>query len=141
MSAINTGKVVTGGLIAGLVMNVLDMINGMFIMAEDFRANAIRLGLDPAMAESAVGITTWVVIDFIFGVLAVWTYAAMRPRFGAGPKTAVNAAIALWLAVSLVMFGLTTGGLFPLALFVKITLISLVFTVVGTVAGAKFYSE
>lgn len=141
MSAINTGKVVTGGLIAGLVFNVLDMINGMFIMAADFQANAVRLGLDPAMAESAAGITTWVVVDFLMGILAVWVYAAIRPRFGPGPKTAVNAAIALWLAVSLVMFGLTTGGLFPLALFVKITLIQLVFSIVGTVAGAKFYSE
>ena len=35
--------------------------------------------------------------SFALGVLAVWTYAAIRPRFGAGPKTAVCAGFAVWV--------------------------------------------
>lgn len=27
----------------------------------------------------------WVVTDFLLGILIVWSYAAMRPRFGPAP--------------------------------------------------------
>jgi hypothetical protein len=40
---------------------------------------------------------TWLVlITFALGLLAVRTYAAIRPRFGAGPKTAIRAGLAVW---------------------------------------------
>jgi hypothetical protein len=35
-------------------------------------------------------------ITFVLGILAVWTYAAIRPRFNAGPKTALCAGLAVW---------------------------------------------
>lgn len=141
MSAINTGKVVIGGLLAGLVMNALDMVNGFLIMGEDFRANAQRLGLDPAQMESGAGIATWVVVDFLMGILLVWTYAAMRPRFGPGPSTAVKAALVPWLAVGLVMFGMTQGGMLTMSIWVKMSAISLVIMTVSSVAGAWAYKE
>ena len=78
MAGSNMGKVITGGLVAGLVFNILDFANNYLIVGEDFRANATRLGIDPAMAESPAGIAAWVVIDFLIGILVVWTYAAMR---------------------------------------------------------------
>ncbi|MGH9202286.1 MAG: hypothetical protein ACRD2A_13745 [Vicinamibacterales bacterium] len=141
MSGINTGKVITGGLLAGLVLNILDFLNNYLIVGEDFRANATRLGLDPAAAESAAGIATWVVIDFLFGILVVFTYAAIRPRFGAGVKTAIYAGLIPWLGITLIIFGLTQGGLFPMALWMKMAVISAVITSVGAVAGAWAYKE
>ena len=33
---------------------------------------------------------------FLCGIAAVWLYAAIRPRFGAGLKTALIAGIAVW---------------------------------------------
>jgi len=141
MSAINSGKVVIGGLLAGLVMNALDMVNGFLIMGEEFRANAQRLGLDPAQMESGAGIATWVVIDFLMGILIVWTYAAMRPRFGPGPSTAVKAAIVPWLAIGLIMFGMTQGGMMTMSIWVKMSAISLVIMTVSSVAGAWAYKE
>jgi len=141
MSGINTGKVIVGGLVAGLVYNVLDMVNGMLIMAADFKANAERLHLDPAAAESTTGMATWIVVDFLMGILVVWTYAAMRPRFGPGPRTAVYAALALYFAINLVMFGLTQGGMITMAIFVKMAIIQFVITIAGAVAGASVYKE
>ena len=141
MSNINTGKVVTGGLLGGLVLNILDFLNNYLVVGEDFRANATRLGLDPAAAESAAGIAVWVVIDFLMGILIVWTYAAIRPRFGPGPKTAIYAGIVPWLGITLVMHGLSQGGLFPLALWAKMTVLTLIITSVGAVAGAWAYKE
>ena len=141
MSGINTGKVITGGLLAGLVYNVLDFLLNYLVVGDDFRANATRLGLDPAAAESTQGIATWVVIDFLMGLIVVWTYAAIRPRFGAGPKTAIIAGLIPYLSISFIMLGLSTGGLFPPALWAKMTLASLFITSIGAVAGAWAYKE
>jgi hypothetical protein len=141
MNGINGGKVVAGGLLAGLVYNILDFVNNTMVVAEDFRANAMRLGLDPATMESPAGIATWVVIDFLIGILVVWTYAAIRPRLGPGPKTAVIAGLVPYLGITFIMFGLAMGGLLPLALWAKMTVISLVITSVGAVAGAWAYKE
>lgn len=141
MASINTGKVIAGGLLAGLVFNVLDFVSNYLLVGEDFRANATRLGLDPASAETPAVIASWVVIDFLFGILVVWTYAAIRPRFGPGPKTAIYAGLVPYLAVSLIVLGFTQLGLFPMAVFLKMSLISLVIVSVGAVAGAWAYKE
>ena len=141
MAGINTGKVITGGLVAGVVLNVLDFLNNYLIVGQDFRDNATRLGLDPAVAESPTGIATWVVIDFIIGILLVWTYAAIRPRFGPGPKTAIFAGLVPWLGISLVLLGLSQGGIMPTALWLKMAVITLVITCVAAVAGARMYQE
>ena len=141
MAGINTGKVITGGLVAGVVLNVLDFLNNYLVVGQDFRDNATRLNLDPTVAESPMGIATWVVIDFIIGILLVWTYAAIRPRFGPGPKTAIFAGLVPWLGISLVLFGLSQGGIMPTALWLKMAVITLVITSVAAVAGAKMYQE
>ena len=141
MAAINTGKVLVGGLLAGLVFNILDTANGMLIMAEDFRANAKRLGLDPAVMESGAGMATWIVIDFLMGILVVWTYAGMRPRFGPGPKTAMLAGLVPYIAITLITYGLTTGGMMTMTIWTKMAVASFVITMAGSVAGAWAYKE
>lgn len=141
MSAINTGKVLVGGLLAGLVYNVCDTISGMFIMAEDFRANATRLGLDPAGLESGSAMAVWITIDFLLGILVVWTYAAIRPRCGPGPKTAVYAALIPYAAITLIMFGLANGGMITMAIWTKMAILSLITMSVGAIAGAWVYKE
>lgn len=141
MAGINTGKVITGGLVAGVVLIVLDFLNNYLIVGQDFRDNATRLGIDPAAAETPTGMATWVVIDLIFGILIVWTYAAMRPRLGPGPKTAIFAGLVPWLGIALIMFGLSQGGIFPTALWLKMSLITLVITSIGAVTGAMMYKE
>jgi hypothetical protein len=75
------------------------------------------------------------------GLLLVWTYAAMRPRFGPGPQTAILAAFPLFTAVTLIMFGFTMMGFFTTGVFVKSTLFSLVNVAIGAIAGAWLYRE
>ena len=141
MARINMGKVVVAGLLAGLVLNVGDfLINGV-LMAADFQATATRLGLDPAVMDSGSTIATWVIVDFVMGIVLVWNYAAVRPRFGPGPATAIVGAVAPFLAITLIMFGLTGMGFFTMAIFVKSTLFSAINFAIGAVAGAWLYSE
>ncbi|OFW40918.1 MAG: hypothetical protein A3J29_22725 [Acidobacteria bacterium RIFCSPLOWO2_12_FULL_67_14b] len=137
----NTGKVVVGGLVAGVVFNVGDFVINTMLLAAENAEFMKRLGLDPAAMESFAGMAPWIVIDFLFGLLVVWTYAAIRPRFGPGVSTAVIAGIIPFLGATLVLAGFTSMGVFPVAMFVKGTAASLANTLVGTIAGAWAYTE
>src|SRR2546422_11534071 len=75
-----------------------------------------------AAAMQAVGkqpipdsiIWVFVVWDFVMGIGLVWLYAAIRPRFGAGVKTAVIAGLGLWFFIGLMSaIGEAPMGLFP----------------------------
>ena len=139
MGRINYGKVITGGLVAGLVMNVLDYVLNNYLMKSQFDAVNAARNIDPAVAAAAI--PAYVAIDFVFGVLAVFTYAAIRPRFRPGPNTAIIAGAILGVAGSLVAGFFAAGGFFPWSVWTMASAISLVNCCVATVAGAALYSE
>lgn len=139
--AMNTGKVVVGGLVAGVVFNIGDFLINTVLLAADNAEFLKRLSIDPATMETFAGMAPWIVIDFLFGLLVVWTYAAIRPRFGPGVTTAIIAGLIPFLGATLVLFGFTSMGVFPMAMFMKGTVASLVNTSVGSVAGAWVYTE
>lgn len=141
MSGINWWKVITGGLLAGVVFNVIDFaINGLF-MVDDFAANAARLGLDPATQTAPDVITTWVIVDFIFGLTVVAIYAAIRPRFGPGVRTALIAGLLLWIGPTSLMLGFAKSGIFTMAIFGKMLIPTLFNACAGSLAGAWAYKE
>jgi hypothetical protein len=141
MASINVGRVVAGGLVAGVVANAIDFVTNTYVLASDIATWAPTRNLDPAAMNSGPVAATWIVVDFIMGLLLVFTYAAMRPRLGAGPKTAMFAGLALWFAVTLVLFGFTQMGVFSMALFVKGSIAALINTLAASVAGAAVYKE
>ena len=82
-------------------------------------------------------------ITFALGVLAVWSYAAMRPRFGPGPQTAVLAGLAVW-AMSYLYAGVYVHAgvvILPAKLTWLPVVWSLVEVPVATLAGAWLYKE
>jgi hypothetical protein len=139
--AMNSGKVVVGGLVAGVVMNVGDFLINTQILVADNTAFLKRLNLDPAAMESLSGMLPWIVVDFLMGLLLVWTYAAIRPRFGPGVSTAIIAALIPFIAVTLVLAGFTSMGVFTTGMFIKGSIAALVNTSIGSVAGAWVYTE
>jgi hypothetical protein len=139
--AINTGKVVTAGLLAGLVFNAGDILINTVILAAENQAMMAKLGLDPAAMETASAMTPFIVVDFLMGILVVFNYAAIRPRFGPGARTAIIAGMIPFLAVTLVLFTFQVVGVFTMGMLVKGTLASVVNVVVGSVVGGWAYSE
>ena len=139
--AINTGRVIGGGLVAGLVMNVVDFVTNTYWLGSAFAENAVARNMDPKAMESASGIATFVVVDFLFGLLCVWTYAAMRPRFGPGPKTAIFAALPSYLGVTLIMYAMSGIGLFPVTLWMNATIAAALSAFPGSVVGCWLYQE
>src|SRR5438045_9701825 len=93
MGKINLQKVVFGGLIAGVVLNVIDFVVFNMILKNQMTAMMAALGKSPP----AGGQIAWfVILDFVVGIFLVWLYAAVRPRMGAGPATAAKAGVAAW---------------------------------------------
>src|SRR5207302_10787264 len=71
-----------------------------------------------------------------------WRYGAIRPRYGAGPKTAVCGGLVAWtLAYFLGMAPAMITHVLPRRLMAIAIAVGLVEIVLGTVAGAYFYRE
>ena len=139
--AMNAGKVIVGGLVAGVVLNVGDFLINTQLLAADNAESLRRLNLDPAAMESFSGMLPWIVVDFLMGILLVWTYGAIRPRFGPGVSTAIVAALIPFLGITLVLTGFTSMGVFTTSMMIKGSVASLVSMIIGSVAGAWVYTE
>jgi hypothetical protein len=83
----------------------------------------------------------WIVVDFIMGIIVVWTYAAMRPRFGPGPGTAIKAGLTLWAFATVLLYGFVTMGVFTTSMWMKQSALWIVTVSLGASAGAWAYKE
>ena len=85
--AINTNKVLLGGIAAGVVLNVIDFATNTFILGARMKAEteAFKPGLSDRMMTGSA-ITSYIIMDLVLGILLVLTYAAIRPRFGPGVR-------------------------------------------------------
>ncbi len=139
MGKINVGRVILGGLLAGLVINIGESILNLVVAGERMELAYRELGLQ-APAGGTIGV--FVFLGFVLGILVVWLYAAIRPRFGADAKTAILAGFFVWLFAWLwpgIVDGLT--GLFDADLIVFLVVWGLFEMVAAAVAGAWLYRE
>ena len=133
----NRARVVIAGLAAGLVANILDFVVNGFLLAEEMAANSQRLGL----ADGPETMYVWIAVDFVYGLLIAFTYAAIRPRFGPGPKTAVIAGTVLFAAVTAVLAGFMSMGMFMQHVFIKSAALSYVTTIAASLTAGALYRE
>lgn len=139
MSNINTGRVVIGGLLAGLVLNI-----GEWLLNEVVLANQMKDFFSAHKFQQPGGnfIAIAVTLTFLMGIVVVLTYALIRPRSGPGPKTAIIAGLISWFGVY-VYTGILQGMLFetPMNYLAIGTVWGLVQYTVAGIAGAWAYKE
>lgn len=138
MGKINWARVILGGLAAGIVYNVIEGISGALTMEEvtaAMEAHTLSMNQTPAMMMIYLG------LGFLFGILGVWIYAAIRPRFGPGPNTALIAAFVVWLFYFGSIVGWASIGLYSGKLIVTWTIVGLVESVIAILLGAWIYKE
>ena len=140
MAHTNRGRVILGGLLAGLVINIVEFITNGVVLREAWGQAMQALGKPAQLPAGAIVIfNIW---GFLLGIAAVWLYAAIRPRYGAGPTTAIRAGLFAWaVAVFLANLGNYPLGLFPTRLLVITSSVALVEIVVATLVGAWLYKE
>ena len=139
MSRINVGRLLAGGLVAGIVANALDFVTNTYLMKEESSEMISRLNLNAETVEGSF--VAWTVVNLVWGLLLVFAYAAMRPRFQPGPKTAVISGLTLWLAVTTILAGFAAMGIFTQQAFLKAGALTLVSTLAASLAGAAVYKE
>jgi hypothetical protein len=139
MGKINMGRVIIGGLAAGLVLNISETILNTVVLGADLASQLARMGLPP-VGGSAIGV--FIFLCFMLGIVTVWLYAAIRPRFGPGPKTASLAGATVFFfaylygAVGMLVMGFFSSRVLMISLpwgFVEIMLAANV--------GAYLYKE
>jgi hypothetical protein len=136
----NGKRLLLGGLVAGVFVNISEAILNGGILMDEYEAMGETYGLTEA---------SWAMVGYILGawVLAfvvAWLYAAIRPRFGPGPITGVIAGSAVWVAG----YGVPTIWFLALGLSygAGATILSLLWTVVelalaGIIAGWLYREE
>ena len=140
--AINTSRVLAGGLVAGIVMNVSGfLVQGMLLgkrMEDEMVAVAPTLkgkGMD------ASTMTCRVLTQFVIGILLVWLYAAMRPRFGPGPKTAMLSAFVIWLCGFLFYLDWLYLGMMSVGLYATVSIAMIITLAIAAWIGGMMYRE
>jgi len=140
MGRINLGRVILGGIVAGVVIDIFEgALNGVVL---NQRWASVLTGLGKSGTLSIKQIIAFNVWGLVAGMLMVWLYAAMRPRFGPGPKTAICAGLVIWAtAYALGSAASVFLHLIPVGLMAIALAVGLVETMIAGVAGAYFYKE
>lgn len=134
MSKINWSRVLSCGLLAGVVWIILGSLVTALLGRDFAYLPNNRLG-----APTAGFILLNVVIDLLEGISILWLYAAIRPLYAPGAKTAVIAAFAWWFIVSLGDATWCSFGFFPPRTVIPLMIGTLPALVLATLAGARFY--
>lgn len=96
---VNWARVILGGLAAGLVMLLSQIVLHTIVLVDQGKklvADWATRGLDASAAlEPSIPLTAAI---FLVGLISVWVYAAIRPRFGPGARTALFAGLVVWAA-------------------------------------------
>jgi hypothetical protein len=138
MKGINLGRVVMGGLLAGLVINLGESVLNMAVLGDEWQQAAAALG-----AQQGPGaIAYYFAGALVVGIVGVWLYAAMRPRMGPGPATAVQVGVAVWLlAWAWPTLALLFWNAFPAKLIWASLAWGFFEVPIGVMAGAWIYRE
>ncbi len=139
MKGINVGRWLFGGLVAGLLIWLIEGAASILYIADMTTAmQAHNLSMDMSLSMMFLSI----VLSLVVGLTLVFFYAAVRPRFGPGPKTAVIVAIALWIGGYLLnLLGYEMMGLFPRSMLALWGVIGLLEMILAGIVGAWIYRE
>ena len=136
MNKINWSRVLSCGLLAGIVWIVLGSLVTSVLGRHFAALPNNRLG-----APTPGFLVVNVVLDLLDGISILWLYAAIRPLYGPGAKTAGIAAFAWWFFVSLGDATWCSFGFFPPHTVVPLMIGTLPAIILATLAGARFYKD
>ena len=138
MGKTNVTRVILGGLLAGLILNIFEYVLNGVVFASQWDAFEKMLGRH--MRPGAIPF--FVAATFVMGIGVVWLYAVARPRLGPGPKTATLTGLAFWLfAYAIPAANSVVAGLGPGRLTFTVTFVVLLGAILASLCGAWVYRE
>ncbi len=133
MGGINWRRVFTCGSGAGLAWSFLSV--PILIL---FGGEIIEAVPRPLVTVGRIGSFT---LNVVAGIWAVWLYAAIRPRYGAGPKTAAIAGFSWWLIATIATWQWVDLGFIRFRGLVGLMIASLPTLIAVTMVGGWSYQE
>ncbi len=138
MGKINWGRVFVGGLLGSVGVLAVDMFVNGVLFGKEWMAAYQKLGHTPQPSD-LISLIVWAVL---IGISATWLYAAARPRFGAGPKTAVKTGFAFWVfSYALPTIGLMSFHILPPHLPLASCAGGLAEAILASLVGGWMYRE
>lgn len=135
---ISVPRLVLSGLVAGFVINLGELAVNVWLLGDSWAAALAGIGIQldvPALALWGVG-------SFVVGIVGVWIYVAIRPRYSPGGATALRAGLALWAVTYLyAAIGFMGSGVLPRGLVLGATAWGLVEMALAVYVGAWLYRE
>jgi hypothetical protein len=101
---INVGRVLLGGIVAGILLFLADGVIHEKLLHEHWMAAMKAAGRSVEAEEHGGDLAYFAVFELLRGLAVASLYAAIRAHFGAGPKTAVIASLAVWAIMFPVFF-------------------------------------
>jgi hypothetical protein len=140
MGRINYTRVAAGTIVAAAFYFLADgLIHGAILGSQHMEA--ITAAGKP-VRHDATSFAYFVAFDLGKGLVAVLLYAATRPRFGAGVKTAVRAGLLAWFAIeALPQIAAMPFPFYEKPFYWKWIALEIVPMVAGAVLGAWVYKE
>ena len=134
MARPNLPRLWFGGIAAGLLINAIEyFVHGMLLDAQWTAAFA-------ALGKTPTGWTTFIPANFLLGVISVWLYTRLCPSYGPGSKTAVRAALAVWVVFWVIPeMALLPLNLLPASLLFTVIAVGLLDAVPAALLGAWMY--
>ena len=140
MGRINIGRLLLAGIVAGIVSDALGYLVDGVLLAQRWSDEMLALGRSEF---SPTQIVYFNVLGLIGGLVLMWIYVAIRPRFGGGVMTALMAGLAVWVIGALIpnLSFMWAAGLFSKHLMAYTTAGALGEILIAAVAGAALYKE
>jgi hypothetical protein len=140
MGKINVVRVILGGIVAGIALNLIDFWVDGVLLAKMWTAQLATWGMGPF---NDVQWCVFAGFAMVIGLVTIWIYAGIRPRFGPGVKTAIYAGVVVWLISTLLPnFALLWATHFFNGHLISYTSLGGFFEIViGAICGAAVYKE
>ena len=140
--AINVGRVLLGGLIAGVVRFIGGTVLQMLVIGPLFLEQIARNqpGIAVALERTPARIQ-FVALNMLMGIATIYMYAAMRPRFTSRFATVLSASVPAWLLVTTAWGVTATMGLFSWTHVLVQASLTFIAVVVSTYLGSTIYKD
>jgi len=141
MGHINYAGVLKGGIAAGVIMTISEYLLNVPIAGAQMETELAAHNLPPVAGHQSA-VFVFVGMTLVLGIMTVWLYAAIRPRFGAGPGTAICAGLIVW-TLSYLYMAITMGvlGLHSMGMVVLGVVWTAIEMIVASAVGGYLYTE
>jgi hypothetical protein len=139
MHGIDLKRVALGGAVAGIVLDVGEYLLHVVLLDPSWDAARQARGIEGyGPGDAAISAA----MVFVLGLVLVWTYAGLRPRFGPGGKTALRAGFLVWVLAWLWPFMVNlVWDFLPTELLLLAMAWGFFEVMIAALVGARIYRE